>query len=528
MESECEDCQKKSLQRRAATAAAPRGVPPIVHGVLHSPGQPLDRSTRAFMESRFGHDFSQVRIHSDGQAAASAAAVSALAYTAGHHIVFGADRYQPGNGEGRRLIGHELTHVVQQSVLAAPQGILDDPVAEAEAERNAEATAAAGPAAVHAKLGPPGLQRQPAPPQTSPTLPVATAGSGLDADDQKIVDAAQREAASFKCNVGPVLWGLLHKHFPDDGRKVAGTGCETALPGLRTEFAATDPKDPKVQRSVPMIYAGKVFVASTDAAHLKDRMADVAAEIAKIDDWRLASFLIDDKDLANPRITGQLRSFSNGQLIDYRNKTKDSEVKRYVENLVTFSTPTQAGAAVDPLSNNMTLPVGKVNVVIQPDVRGAAGSSGGDTAANLTLNPPSIPAFNIDPKGNVIDFPGYSPTATVTILTSYGAGVTPEGTSGYGRGTTAEDIRNKATALRVHEGSHGEDFINFVRQNPLPVFAGKNGDKATDFKTARQTFLDALSDWGKRLNRVKLQTDCVGKTIDQFHQGESGYKKICP
>jgi hypothetical protein len=371
----------------------------------------------------------------------------------------------------------------------------------------------------------PMLQRQPASP--SPT-PSAAPSAGLDADDQKIVDAAKREAANFKCDVAPVLWGILHKYFPNDLRKVAGTGCEAALPGLRTEFSTTDPKDPKVKRSVPIIYAGKAFIASTDAAQLNQRVTDVTKQLELIDDWRLANFLIDEKDLSNNRITGQLRSLSNDKLIDYRDKTKDSEVKRYVENLVTFSTPTQAGAAIDPITGNMELQIGQVRVVIEPDTRGVTGLRGADTGANLELQPPGIPGFKTDAKGVVTDFPGYSPIATLKVRTRYGAGYNPEFTAGYGRGTTPDDIRNKARSLRFHEGSHGEDFINFVRQNPLPVFEGKNGDAQTDFLASRRRYLDALSDWGKRLKATKIPGECVGKSIDEFHKGEAGYKPICP
>ena len=89
-------------------------APPIVHDVLSSPGQPLDPATRSFMEPRFSHDFSGVRVHTDGRAAASAREVSANAYTVGPNIVFGAGQFAPGTHEGRRLIAHELTHVVQQ------------------------------------------------------------------------------------------------------------------------------------------------------------------------------------------------------------------------------------------------------------------------------------------------------------------------------------------------------------------------------------------------------------------------------
>lgn len=88
---------------------------PIVHEVLGSAGQPLDGVTRAFMAPRFGHDFSGVRLHTGPQAATSARAVGARAYTVGEQIVFGAGEFAPGSAAGRRLLAHELAHVVQQA-----------------------------------------------------------------------------------------------------------------------------------------------------------------------------------------------------------------------------------------------------------------------------------------------------------------------------------------------------------------------------------------------------------------------------
>ena len=94
-------------------------APPVVHEVLASPGQPLDRATRAFMEPRFGHDFGHVRVHADERAAESARALGALAYTVGSEIVFSRGQYAPGTQAGKRLLAHELSHVEQQRELAA-------------------------------------------------------------------------------------------------------------------------------------------------------------------------------------------------------------------------------------------------------------------------------------------------------------------------------------------------------------------------------------------------------------------------
>ena len=92
-------------------------APASVDSVLTSSGRPLEPTLRQDMKQRFGHDFPRVRVHSGGAAEQSVRDVNAHAYTAGNNIVFGPGRFAPGTHEGRRLIAHELTHVVQQSGL---------------------------------------------------------------------------------------------------------------------------------------------------------------------------------------------------------------------------------------------------------------------------------------------------------------------------------------------------------------------------------------------------------------------------
>ncbi len=112
----CAEQDEETLLHRQASAAAPLGpAPSSVHAVLHAPGQPLDSGVRSLFEPRFGHDFSQVVVHTGAAAEHSARQVGALAYTVGHHIVFGAGRYAPKSTAGQRLLAHELAHVVQQS-----------------------------------------------------------------------------------------------------------------------------------------------------------------------------------------------------------------------------------------------------------------------------------------------------------------------------------------------------------------------------------------------------------------------------
>ena len=143
------------LRRTAAYDAHPGGAPPVVHDVLRSSGRPLDPSARAFFEPRFGHHFGEVRVHTDAPAAASARAVGALAYTVGRDVVFGQGQYAPQTPAGRRLLAHELAHVVQQGAATAAPGqrlaIGDaDGPAEAQAARIAAAVMDAGSATAEA------------------------------------------------------------------------------------------------------------------------------------------------------------------------------------------------------------------------------------------------------------------------------------------------------------------------------------------------------------------------------------------
>ncbi|MFZ3325581.1 MAG: DUF4157 domain-containing protein, partial [Methylocella sp.] len=106
-------------------------APSIVRKTLGSSGWPLDSSARTDMESRFGRNFGDVRVHTDHSAAESAGAIDALAYTMGKHIVFGQGQYTPQSNEGRRLLAHELAHVAQQDTVGGTVRRQSDPNAPA-------------------------------------------------------------------------------------------------------------------------------------------------------------------------------------------------------------------------------------------------------------------------------------------------------------------------------------------------------------------------------------------------------------
>jgi len=146
---ECAECRRKrlDLQRRPQTRSQgppveKTSVADVVYDVIRAAGQPLDAETRSFFEPRFRYDFSQVRVHTGSKASDSARAVHAHAYTIGRNIVFGDGQHAPETAAGKKLLSHELTHVIQQDAKSEfptrfEIGKADDSN-EAEAHQNAQ------------------------------------------------------------------------------------------------------------------------------------------------------------------------------------------------------------------------------------------------------------------------------------------------------------------------------------------------------------------------------------------------------
>jgi hypothetical protein len=108
--------EEETIQAKEISARTPEVTPDVQAQIsgLQGNGQRLPESVRAFFEPRLGYNFSQVRIHANQGTAESARVLNARAFTVGEHVVFGPGEYRPGTSDGRRLLGHELTHVVQQ------------------------------------------------------------------------------------------------------------------------------------------------------------------------------------------------------------------------------------------------------------------------------------------------------------------------------------------------------------------------------------------------------------------------------
>jgi hypothetical protein len=231
----------------AAGAAPAELIPP-------GEGAPLDRGTRRFMESRFGADLGDVRVHTDGRAAASADAIGADAYATGRDIYFAAGKYAPEQPAGQHLLAHELAHTVQQSEGEAPAapaaksaagvviGGTDDPL-EHEAERAADLVTAqtpgtvASPSLSRAEPAVAGsLRRQPADDSgDEPSLWDRTAGRVINYASEKVgeaIDSIEDWVIEKLEKYAPGLLALLRGGLGEYLKEKIASGLDSVFGGL--------------------------------------------------------------------------------------------------------------------------------------------------------------------------------------------------------------------------------------------------------------------------------------------------------
>lgn len=187
-------------------------MPCVVPDVLNSPGRPLDAATLAFMESRFGHDFGQVRVHTDDRAAEAARAVNAAACAAAKHVVFAPGSYQALSNKGDALLAHELTHEIQQGEReeAAVTSVLPSSSRqENEATRPADSVLSGGRVTATANMPGMGLARQPAGPEED--------GRPASLPPSKEAAMAEREREVESIVVGGKTYVLYQKEVRTGG-----------------------------------------------------------------------------------------------------------------------------------------------------------------------------------------------------------------------------------------------------------------------------------------------------------------------
>ncbi|PSL44325.1 uncharacterized protein DUF4157 [Chitinophaga niastensis] len=449
----------------------------VAAALQHSKGssEALPDRTRSWMENRFGTTFGHVRIHTDANAVQLSRDVSAQAFTHGHDIYFNEGKFAPDTTEGKHLLAHELTHVVQQ--------------------RGTEQ-----------------IQRAPA----QPAAPVQISPEEKEKNRKEM-------QAEFQ------FWKDLKNWFPDDGRKIAGSGYDDSIDYLFTNLD-NKPDPDGTENSVPMVYVGKKYLAEQNA---DKRKALIKTELEKIDKYRYDNALIDDQDLNNPAVMSKIKALTISEKTDYANKmakqqfVANKDILEFIRKMMP-STALPAGATATR-DGGYTVQFKNIKIVVKPDVLNSKEVK--EDAAHTQILRTDSDTYNSRPKynykGEKITEVGatHVPQLVYTIQSHYGTKSGPDNTSGYGVGTRPGDTGINKT-LRGHEGSHGTAFINFISNNiaahPFPVFTGKVNDPKTPFETGLATYESSVLAFDQMLKdalETSIQSvDCVGtKTIEQFY-----------
>ena len=232
--------EARHTPRAGQSTTAPADAPASVHRVLQGSGSPLEPALRRDMERRFDADFSSVRIHSGPAAEQSASDVDAQAYTVGHSIVFGMGHRASDVGEGRRLLAHELTHVVQQ--------------------RNAPSTALR-------------LQRRTRDPDEA---------AAITKEETALAALAKRALASAKPEfaVHEVVWRLINAYGLDMHFELNGSRYDKGRKGVFVDFKGSGP------RTTGTIVAGDDTLQRIAKGDAPKVAKEIEAQIGRVDTAR--------------------------------------------------------------------------------------------------------------------------------------------------------------------------------------------------------------------------------------------------
>jgi hypothetical protein len=523
----CADCAPEaegSLRRSAAGTADSAMAPPIVLDVLASPGQPLDAATRADMEVRFGHDFGHVRVHADGKAAQSAAAVSARAWTVGADIAFGGGMYEPSSRHGSGLLAHELAHVVQQRNLPRTSSglTIGEPGDAFEREAEAAATAVAVDGTPHhpASLAQPRVQRS----FLSGLLDVLLFVPRLFGLETFPAEDLQKYLATLK-----------QKKGPEDG--IFSDNKARACVSRESEFGPYDTQT-KIWLIQEMLGGYTSFL---DEGAIITLLRRSAAEVPKIvsaigRDKLWSNFsggnrhIIEAMTLtaadAGDALVDRLRKLDPDEIQDYAANAIDPAVKesaRRAAALAKITAPVPTAAAVSP-TGEADFTINGIKVIVRPDAIDPSLGTHGMTYSQFAGSTPA--KFVITPDN--ANIPVGEPSAVelrVTIWTAFPSEESKQKSSAYGVGTRPQD---KPT-LRYHERAHGEAWFKFLNDNPPPVFAGKLGMLPADYNAAVDRWEAAFEDYQKRAHLFALKAgDCVGKLpTDADYAGTGFTAAIC-
>lgn len=484
--------------------AAPRAV----REVLGTPGRPLDAPSRAFFESRFDHDFSRVRVHTDERAAQSANAIGAHAWTVGNDIAFARGMETP------RVLEHELSHVVQQSDVPQHAPIEAGHPGDAF-ERDAE-------------------NAQPQLRASTPRLQglwplVAAIGGGLLALGLGIWQLFRQLSDSFpKSTLEAYLKGLrgrkkIEGEWRSDNKARACVAREKELGPYTVDDRAL---------LIEEMLDGRVFGADEEgilATLRAARPGEPLQIVTRIGRNRLLAkfggrnrrildaITLTAADAGDPLVT-RLRELSPDEIQDYVSNATDPAVRASATkaaSLQKITAPVPVGASV-ARTGEATFAINGIAVVARPDIRSNDPRFINDAFTSFGLQSVDLGTFSTDAQDIVRQF--VPPRAQAVIQTTWGPGARPELDAKYGRGTTDQDKYDRNTTFRFHESRHGEDWLEFLRQNPLPAFTGTVGMTKVDYQRAIDAWGAEITAYNRRAVEFSIRrSDCVGKRPPDAH-----------
>lgn len=506
------------MQHTSRSGPDPAPVPSAVSEVLQFPGRPLDSGSRVFMEERFRHDFSKVRVHTDSRAADSAAAVNALAYTVGNDLVFGSGQYAPETGTGRRLLTHELSHVVQQQGMARAAGTAQIGPPDDAYEREADMAAADVGAGR-------GVQQ-------------LTSLSGLRV--QRSVGSALLDVLLFI----PRLFGL--EYFPAEDLKKYLAGLKQrkgpqnslfsdnmarACVSREHELGPYDTQT-KIWLIQEMLGGYTSFLDEGSIITLLRRSPSerpqIVSAIGRDKLWskfsgenrRIIEALTLTAADAGDALVGRLRQLTRNEIKDYAANVTDPAVResvRRADALANMTAPAPTTAAITP-AGEANFTINGVRVIVQPDQINPSLGNHGFTHSDFQFAGPG--EVQVTPQNADQPVGPFAPVdVSVRIWTEFPSEESKSGSSGYGAGPT----------LQAHERAHGQGWLTFLQNNPPPAFTGSSTMLPAQFNAAVQQWNAAIKDYGNRAGTFSLRAgDCVGKfPTDEQLQGTGFTAAIC-
>ncbi|HEX8397448.1 MAG TPA: DUF4157 domain-containing protein [Pyrinomonadaceae bacterium] len=525
----CDECKNKqgALRRKSSDNSEHMEAPPIVHDVLRSSGQPLDQTTRAFFEPRFGHDFSKVRVHTDTLAGESAGAVNAAAYTVGRDIVFGRGHYAPNTVYGQQLMAHELTHVTQQRNFGGfiPHNLKIGPVHDRfEQEAHAMSQSVeAKPQAVKADsaLPTPHIQRG---------ILSAIGGffSGIGRAIARLFGSENYTKQELEAYLQTLrTTNQIENNYDSDNKARAVVHRRNEFPALTTGIKTLLIREMLSGATLGADEAAILELLRTTTAVER---ASIVSNIGRERIWEdfsganrraIEAITLTAADFSRNDVVERLKSMPRDELTEYRDQAVDPDVRTNIDRILAMqniTTPlgintnfTAAGAA--------TLTINGFEVTVLPDEYNApVAQDMAFTSIQLIANNAQN-VMHTTQSNQVVSF-NPPPPIRVEIQTRYQISreQAETGRAGYGRGTTEEDRESGNTSLRFHESRHGLDGLEFLRNNPPPQFTGAVGMTLEQFTAAMTAYREAVAAYQNRMQIFSLQrSDCPGTPIGAQH-----------